>query len=409
MQTRNSNESETNQSSNNELPAGCLRFFGLPFFVMGTGFLIYGLSLFYLWHQSGSWPKVSGTVLVAEIKTGHTSKGGRTYSVAGRYKYTYQEKTYENDRITIESGSSSNRNEHQEMLDILEAAQRDQTGVDVFVNPQNPQDSFIFRKISMGMVMMTGLGGVFSMVGLLFILGFLPGAIPGVDQRKLQQNPEQPWLADPRWNEFVIKTRNWKNLLQLWGIAIFMTVFVSLFVSVMIMDSSTPIFAWAIISIFVLATLALDWHAVYSTLQYLKFSESTLLLGQFPINTGGEFVAVIAVTPRFSPGQEFKFELRCERKLITGSGKNSTTTKDSLYQSSQTITIKAEHFCNHKIYVPIKLKIQEKSKTTTPEASNPSITWWLKATASVPGIDFLAEFPLPVYEVADTNLIKYKN
>lgn len=407
MQNTSSNKID-GTATKQDLPPGCLRLFGLPFFIAGLIMLGWGGDMLLTWHKSGEWPKVRAKILSAEMQSHRGSKGGTTYSVAGSFEYAYEEKNYKSNRISLDNGSSSNYGEHEEILAILQEAMRNRQTLEAFVNPADPDKAFLFRRISMGMIIVAGVGVLFFSMGLLMLLGVFSASNKGVDQKKLQQNPDQPWLADPRWNGFSLKTRNLKSLYSLYAIAAFFSIFISIFVIVMYLDSSTPFFAWFFISIFVLVTLLLDITAIYKTLQYLKFRESTLLLGQFPISTGCEFVAVLAVLPRFTAGQKMEFKLLCEKKLVTGSGKQSNTSIDVLYTSSHSIEIRPENFSRNLIFVPVKLRIPQKAIESTPEDLNPSITWKLQASASIPGVDYAAEFPLPVYLVENSALIQFK-
>lgn len=392
-----------------ELPTGCLRIFGLPFFVIGLGLLLWGFSMIKVWHDSAQWPKAQAHIRSAEIKTYRGSKGGSTYNVVATYEYTYDSNKYIGTKVTIEDGASSNYSAYVDQLNLLQNAKKHNQTVEVFVNPSDHSDSFIFREISTGMIVVTGVGLVFSLLGSALLFNFISVGGGGIDKQKLKQFPNKPWLADPRWNGFNIKTNNKKKLWGLYGIAGFFTAFISIFIIVMIMDKSTPIFAWAIIGIFALIAIALDCLAVYSTLQYLKFGESTLILSQFPLCPGCNFTAVAAVKAKFQTGQAFNFDLVCERKKTTGSGKNTQTHTEVIFKTSRTVKIGPENFRNQHIFVPVNFEIKPDAPTVTPENFNPSLTWKIKAAASIPGVDYGDEFQLPVYAVSDEKLIEYKS
>lgn len=386
-----------------------LRLIGLPFFLIGTIIALVGLNMFNTWYKSKSWPKAPAKIVSAEIATHRGSKGGSTYSLKGSFTYDYEGRSYTGQQFEIESGSSSAYDEKREMLDTLQAAIAEDKLLEAFVNPEDPSEAFIFRHISMGMVLFVGIGGLFSMVGLFILTGVIPiGNVASVDDALLQKQPKEPWLADSRWHGFNLKTNHWKKLGSQWGISIFMAVFISFFVYVMLTDKSAPLFAKAIIGLFTLISLGLLAHSVYLTMQYFKFRESALLLSQMPLCGGCEFMAVLAVEERFTSGQEFCFELVCERRLVTGSGKNSHTTTDVLHRSSYSSSAGSECFRNRRIYIPVKMQIPADFLPNTDVTANPSITWKLLASAAVPGVDFAAEFSLPVYE-AEPELVRYRS
>ncbi len=411
MESRTQKISEKAIAGNaQQLNPGCARLIGLPFFLIGSLFALAGLSMFYTWFKSASWPIAKATIVSAEIKKHSASgKSGSTYSLEGSFTYSYNDQKYTSTQFEIESGSSSAHNEKRELLDQLQAAMRDNREMDAYVNPNDPGEAFIFRRISLGMIMFTTIGGLFAMVGLCILTGlFTLINPPSIDQNRLKMHPREPWLADSRWQGFSIKTSSWKSLIVQFAFSFFMTIFISVFVVALFTDSSAPIFAFVIVGIFAFIAVAMLVHSIYKTMQYLKFKESTLLLSQTPLCGGCEFMAVLAVEPRFNAGQVFEFELVCERKLVTRSGKNSHTQTDTLHKSSFQATAGHDSFRNNKIFVAVKLNLPEKIWQVTDSAANPSITWKLLASASVPGVDYAAEFSLPVYEVSDPQLIKHK-
>jgi hypothetical protein len=386
-----------------------LRLIGLPFFLIGTIIALVGLNMFYTWYKSENWPKAQAKVVSAEIATHRGSKGGSTYSLKGSFTYDYEGRSYTGQQFEIESGSSSAYDEKRAMLDTLQAAIAEDKPLEAFVNPEDPSEAFIFRHVSMGMMLFVGIGGLFSIIGLVILTGVFPlGNVASIDDTMLKKQPKEPWLADSRWQGFNLKTNHWKKLCSQWGIAIGMSVFISFFVYLVFTDKSAPFFAKAIIGLFSVISVGLLVQSVYMTLQYFKFRESALLLSQMPLCGGCEFMAVLAVEERFTIGQEFCFELVCERRLVTGSGKNSHTTTDVLHKSSYQASAGSECFRNRRIYIPVRMQIPADFMPNTDVTANPSITWKLLASASVPGVDFAAEFSLPVYE-AEPELVKYRS
>jgi hypothetical protein len=396
------------ENASKELPAGCLRFFGLPFFLIGLALFIWGSDMFYQWLKSGSWAKTKATVLSARMKSSTNTKGRTAYSVSGRYGYEFAGNSYENDRIEIDQEFSSDRKGKEALLEILETAMADNRQIDILVNPDNPNESLVFRNISTGMIIITGIGAIFSIAGAMLVSGLIPGIRNGIDREKLKKTPDSPWLADSRWQGFTIRTVNCRNLLISWAIAVLITVFVTFFLTVMLMDNNVPVFAWAIIGIFTLAALFIDASTIYQTIRYFRFGESSITISQFPIAIGDEFVAVMSARRKFAPGQDFFCELLCEKKTTTGTGKNSHSTTEILYKSCQQIRAGNENFTGHHFFLPVKLKIVNKAPQTTSENANPSVTWKLNVSAAIPGVDFAAEFILPDYLVNDRNLIKHK-
>lgn len=398
-----------NKSKINPSGMGCLAIFGLPFFLVGFSVFIYGLSMFYTWHQAANWPRVPAKIHSAKIEKHSDSDGDTTYSIKGSYSYSYQGKDYKGDRIEIESGSSSAYGEKKRMLNQMKKAMKNKSSIDAMVNPQNPGDSILFRHVSQGMYLFSGIGFIFSLVGGFLIFLGITGSIKERKKAKaLALNPDQPWKAEDRWDGFSIKTNQLKAVLSAWALGIFVTIFISIFLITLYTDSGAPIFAWVIIGIFTLVALALDINAVYQTIKFIKFGESRLVLKQMPIVPGREFKGLVILPANMGRSANYDFELRCEKRLTTRSGKNSTTTTTVLFKEKVAITSDPRNTIRERQFLPFSFIVPEGCETDSP-STNPVFEWKLKVENESSGVDYSAEFSLPVFEVSSESLIEFKD
>ncbi|MGM0600108.1 MAG: DUF3592 domain-containing protein [Candidatus Rifleibacteriota bacterium] len=390
-----------------KLGDGCLALFGLPFFLMGFAFFLWGLSMVNTWHKSQDWDRVPAKIISADMKTHHDSDGN-TYSLKGEYKYTYKGKEYIGDRVQLETGSSSAYDEKKQLLNRMQQAIKNETPIEAYVDPDNPEESILFRQISMGMILITGVGLLFTLVG----LGLIASGIFAYRKSKqkdalLEKFPGKPWKADSRWSGFKIITSQLNSLIAKWAFSLFFSIFVSIFLFLLYGDKSAPWFAWGIIGLFAVFAVLSIFGAIYKTLGYLKYGESQMVLHQIPLVPGAEFKGVIVLPKGIGSGKKVDLEFFCEKCLTTGSGKHRSTKTTVLHKEKAMEITDSRKRINERFIVPVAFTIPENGEPDSP-STNPTIEWKLKAVAEVPGVDYEAVFSLPVFKVNSEEDIEYK-
>ena len=118
-----------------------LALFGLPFFLVGVGFLFWSvIPTFYDAWRMQSWPLVEGELLHAKLSVSH-SDDSVTYGAEARYAYNILGRDFEHDRVAINSGND-NIGDFQESLGRkLEALKHQGQPVTVYYNPADPQQA----------------------------------------------------------------------------------------------------------------------------------------------------------------------------------------------------------------------------------------------------------------------------
>ena len=396
------------QTKQIKLGNGCIALFGLPFFLMGFAFFLWGLSMVNTWHRSQDWDRVPAKVLSADIKT-HYDSDGNTYSLQGEYKYTYKGKEYTSDRVQIETGSSSAYNEKQKMLDQMLRAMKNEETIDAYVNPDNPTEAILFRQFSMGMILITGVGLLFTLVGLGLVFSGIFAYRKSKNKEALfAKFPGKPWKADSRWTGFKIITSQLNSLIASWAMALGISLFVSIFIFLLYSDDSAPLFAWGIIGLFAFFALLGIIGSIYKTLGYLKYGESQMVLHQIPLVPGAEFKGVIVLPKGIGSAQKVDLEFYCEKSLTTGSGKHRSTKTTVVHKEKSMEVTDSRKRINDRLFVPVTFSVPEEGEPDSPD-TNPAIEWKLKAVAEVPGVDYEAIFSLPVFKVNSEKDIEYKS
>lgn len=386
-----------------------LFLFGIPFLLAGLGAGGVGVSRLLEYQRAGSWIKTPARFEQVEVKTKRGSKGGTLYFLSARYSYEFQGKTYKSDRISLQESSEKLPDSFRALeTRIKEGMQRDRS-FPVLVDPQAPDQAIVTREIVTEMVLMPIFGCVFSVVGAGLMLFGLSSYLSGKRRSEaMAVNPERPWRAEGIWKGFTLFSQNSSKLLGMWGIALFMTVFISMFVFALAVDPTAPLFAKGIIGLFALISLGLLCNAIYLTLQYFKYGNSTLLLSQMPLAIGQEFSVVIIIGRHLEMEKGCTVAFKCKRMHTTGSGKQRHTDTTELHSETQIITKDLFRPEKGRSAIPASFKIPIHMPPRDAD-SNPSFKWFLEVSAETPGVDFATEFELPVYKVSNPDHIEYRD
>lgn len=387
-----------------------LTLFGIPFALAGLGIFLWGLSMLNDYRRMGSWEKVPATFSKLQLHERRGSKGGRTWVVTGNYEYRWKGTPHRSSRIVIEDGSSSEYGFWKGLYDEIERTRKEGRTFNVLVNPAEPGDSIAIRRISMVMVILPPFGLVFLMVGLGVMFSGVRSHFQESRRNALASRfPGQPWRMDDFGIGFRISEGALGKTLALCGIAIGASLFISIFLYVVTTDPNAPLFAKLIIGLFVLVIAGLDYQAGYTLLRYLKYGDPTLMLSEWPVAIGKPFVGAVVVGRHVDQDAGgVKVTLKCLKKTTTGSGKQRKTHTDELFANST--IVKRDLGGGGRSAIPFTLDIPERDKwNSLPSRSpdtNPEIEWKLEVVAETPGIDFGAEFAVPVYAVDNPDLIQ---
>lgn len=399
--------------SNRDVIFGAIRNSGVVFLILGTVFLLVGIPLlfvgaigFYEQHQSGSWKPVSAFV---EKVDWHEEEGEEetAYHVTGTYRYDWEGKTYRCDRISLSSGSTSDKSAWQAIYDSFKASRDGGTPITVYVDPNSPSTAVAFRNVTIGMILFSFIGAMFFTFGTVFAAGGIWSAL----QKRGPADPQRPWIGDGPWEGFQIRSGDWVDVLLAWVIAICVALFESIFIMLMMYDESVPFLAKGILIIFVFVAILLIYNAIYMTLRRLKYGNSLLLLSQMPLVPGMAFDAVVVSKRALRPEDGCKATLRCVavvQKESTGSENEVTFAEEVMYEKSVVVRADLTAARGGRSAVPVHFEIPGHIPPRFLQGY-PQIRWKLALEAETTGIDYFAEFDLPVYLASDPTMIQYRS
>jgi hypothetical protein len=213
-------------------------------------------------------------------------------------------------------------------------------------------------------------------------------------------HPKQPWLWREDWRTGTVRDRGRQQLVSAWVLAVIVTVALLLVVSSgwgLVLDE-LEVAPWQIqlaLTAIALVPLWLLGKALYVTLRRQRYGSSTLQLKKTPVEPGERLSGRLETTLVDIPQEGMTFRLSCmgfvrrgkSSKLETLWSGTATTDSMRIIPGPSGVTI------------PIEIAIPVDAKTSASGGSGANYQWRLYAAASVPGIDFFAEFDVPVFRV----------
>jgi hypothetical protein len=367
-----------------------LGLFGLPFFGVGIGFLLFSVlpTLYDGWRMA-SWPSSMATLSQAQL-TRSTSDGSTTYGVAARYRYQVAGRDYQGERVAINSGSDNIGDFQQQLGSRLEHLYRNNLPVTVYYNPVAPSEALLDRSLRWGLL---GFKLIFVVIFGGVGLGLIIIALRG---KKVIDTPEaaaKPWLRRVEWADNRIRSNARSGLYAIWGFAIFWNL-----VSLPALFGVAPVWqkqgavALLILLFPAVGLLLLSW-AVRKSLEWRRFGPTPLRLDPFPGAIGGDVAGEVLLNIPFEPQLVCEVTLSSLYSYISGSGKNRSRHERLEWQESGYARV--ERAANgvralFRFAVPAGLHESE-------EHSSSYYLWRLNIKAELPGVDLDRDFEIPAY------------
>ena len=244
----------------------------------------------------------------------------------------------------------------------------------------------------------------FALVGAGLIFAAFKGYGLLKKQAALQDaNPSSPWLWRTDWVLRRSEGAEKKGYIGAWIAAAFCTTITAPFMFGMIPDllrkSDPRIF---IVLGFNLFSAILIISAIRATIRHERFGNDYCEFDPLPISPGRRMTGRIQLRFETQASHGIDLRLSCVRRIVTGSGKNQTTSKVTLWQADKNVPSSALEPGPLGRAIPVQFDLPADALIT--DQSNPSdqILWLLHAQADVPGVDYSDDFELPVFRTADS-------
>jgi hypothetical protein len=234
--------------------------------------------------------------------------------------------------------------------------------------------------------------------------GGMAAALAG--RRKLREqaalearHPESPWLWRSDWASGRIVDSSRATMWTAWVVAAFWNL-ISLpagFLGVRAaIREDKPAALLALL--FPLVGVGLLVWAVRSTLRYRKYGVSRLELSTVPGVIGRTLTGMVRAPTRVQPDGGFQVVLSCVRRVTTRSGKNTSTTESILWQEERVVPGEPSRTAAAmETHIPVAFRLPADAQACDDTNSSNRVLWRLQLVARVPGVDYEAQFEVPVF------------
>ncbi|MFW5882894.1 MAG: hypothetical protein ACOCVG_00840 [Verrucomicrobiota bacterium] len=248
-------------------------------------------------------------------------------------------------------------------------------------------------------------GVVFGLVFALVGLGVMSSGFFAIKkQRKVEaliaRHPDEPWRVDKRWAMGGdLKDGGLGAVIGLAIFAVFWNAISwTIFSMLYFVERERDLFPLIFIGIFLLIGLAIIAAFIYKLAQFIRYGTSVLKLTEMPGRVGGVLGGVILTKARVPANREgFKLRLRCLHIYYTGSGKNRSRHEDTLWEAEEQVEPDSRDAQYGRSAIPVFFEIPDCCEATSFPGALRTINWKLSASAAVPGVDYKADFEVPVY------------
>ena len=236
--------------------------------------------------------------------------------------------------------------------------------------------------------------------------GLVYAAIGGYGRLKKQRaieeaSPLSPWLWRADWATRRTQSENRNSEIGAWLLAIFCNLITLPFLFGMVPDlllhRDPRVF---LILGFNAVGLILLANAAWATIRHRRFGDTYFEFDSLPFTLGERVGGRIHLTLDTRAEHGVDLRLSCVRKVVSGSGKNSTTNQIVLWQADQNVPAGAVGPGPLGRAIPVDFSIPAESQITNHDNPRDQVLWLLHAQADVPGVDYKDDFEIPVFRGA---------
>ena len=265
---------------------------------------------------------------------------------------------------------------------------------------------FLFVGATLKVDALPGLSLLITYIGLILVSIALSRFRKFLKRKKiLQQYPNYAWFADGRWDGFRLKSESGKKVVSIGMLALFLVL--CCFISVSFVRLSGYPGAYVAAFFLIILTILAIIFTISNLVQYIKFGNSELILGQIPFAVGKEVKCVALLPNKFKHGQFIKAKISCIEQRIIGKSRHQPVKTKTMFSLEKTAKIDASNREGKKLILPISFEIRN-NLPSTKSSELLSYEWKIDLVAKVPGLDFQCTFPIPVYVISDESFIKYR-
>jgi hypothetical protein len=378
---------------------GCFVLFALPFAAVGVGMTYWCAHLVIKHAAMQAWVEVPATIKSAKLKTNH-GDDGNTFQAVAEYEYEFAGRKYKGNRVSFGSGSDNvgpfQRNAFNELKRHLD----DRKPFRCYVDPQRPSEAVLYRNLRVEMLSFyTGFATLFGSIG----LGLIAVAILSARQTPATISKDvptdQPWLARTDWAAGEIRPSDTAIAPVLGVVALYWNIAaLPLYLKLReVIQQGQNLWVWGTLA-FPIIGAALVLALAYLLLRARKFGESILQLASTPGVVGGQLAGVVRISKPVVAAEGFRLLLTCVERTSSG----DDTREEVLWQDERILMETMRDEASGGTAVPVLFAIPYDCEETSRTESKRNVTWQLKLSAKVPGVNYKSQFEVPVFKTSDS-------
>lgn len=151
-----------------------------------------------------------------------------------------------------------------------------------------------------------------------------------------------------------------------------------------------------VLGIFSLLGIVPVFFAIRFTIQFFRYGKSWCLIEGLAGVLGKEMKGRIQSSVEIEATGDYELTLQCLDTYSTGSGKNRTTKSDVKFQATSKVPSKG---VRSKSGIPFSFPLPPYPPETGDQLARGNVTWQLRVTAPVKGVDYSAMFIIPVFKL----------
>lgn len=152
---------------------------------------------------------------------------------------------------------------------------------------------------------------------------------------------------------------------------------------------------------FPLAGVIMIWAALYFGARRLKFGRVWFLLDDLPYRRGGLLAGriVVARGARLSAPVQIGIRNRHVHRVHEPGDRRDTRNRVDVLWEGSPITVEPKNFARagKSVVIPVRLALPAAATASDLRSGTDKIDWVLAARAEVPGVNFAAEFEVPIF------------
>ena len=376
---------------------GCLALFAMPF-ACGALFMAWKLgAMLWLAVEVQSWEPTPATLESVQLKT--HSGDSETYEVLATYRYEFNGQQFTGDRVGLSTDADNFEKYHKQLHARLDDAKQAGVAVDCFVDPDDPSRSLLDRTLrpvvlAFFVPFVFGFGAVGF--GLLWGAWYAGRAIKRENALKAA-DPETPWLWRDDWRAGVVRSSNRAGMITVGFFALLWNSISLPLVPICFSAGDGNLEWWKVLLVLIFPAIGvglLVWFG-YRFLRWRRYGESSFRMAGVPGVIGGQLAGVVVAPNEIATSEEIRAVLACIRTVQSGDNNR----EDTVWQDERVIerTLSADD--PGRVGVPIVFTIPSNSPETSSEHQ---VEWRLTVKAKTPGIDYEADFQVPVFRTEDS-------